>query len=288
MKRSTKVKIIIFFIVFFLCFVDLRPLFRTKNPSPTIITTPIVDETRKGYNYGSCYDMENDLCYYIVHLDDKESSWNEKDKNEFTEKKFSVSLDYLSRKASEYSTTLCTEYKKYPADNHTKVTYDGIVDADVVTNGSQEDILNQLASSMKYSSPEEMDSALKKELNVKQIAYLFVLNKEGRSYKYSYATEDSKQIEFCIFFDDSIKFDESTCCSTISHEILHLFGAEDFYDPYGEMPERQKLAESLYPNDIMFALKNNVNDAQIGAYTAYSVGWTDTLPKECDTENWWK
>lgn len=288
MKRSTKVKIIVFFIVFFLCFVDLRPLFRQQKPSPTIVTTPIVDTTRKGYNNGSCYDMEKDICYYIIFLDDKESNWNEKDKNEFIEKKFSVSMDYLSRKASEYSATLCTEYKNYPADNYTKVTYDGIVEADVVENGSQDDILNQVASSMKYSSPEEMDLSLKTDMNVSQIAYLVVLNKEGRSYKYSYVTDDSKTIEFCVFFDDTIIFDESTCCSTISHEILHLFGAEDYYDPYGEMPQRQKLAEQLYPNDIMFALMNNVNDAQIGAYTAYSIGWTDTLPAECDVDEWWK
>ena len=82
MKRSTKVKIIVFFIVFFLCFVDLRPLFMPKKPP--IVVTPVIDETRKGYNNGSCYDMEKDLCYFVVHLDDKESSWNEKDKNEYT------------------------------------------------------------------------------------------------------------------------------------------------------------------------------------------------------------
>lgn len=287
MKRSTKVKIIVFFIVFFLCFVDLRPLFRTKKPLSTIITTPIVDETRTSYNQGSCYDMESDICYVIVHLDDDESKWNEKEINEFTEKKFLVSLDYLSRKASEYSTTLCKEYRNYFSDKNAEIAYNGIVDADIVTNGAQEDILNQVATSMKCSSPEEMDSLLKKELNVNQIAYIIVLNKEGRSYKHSYITEDSELMEFCVFFDDSINLDGNTCCSTISHEILHLFGAEDFYDPYGDMPERQKLAQTLYPNDIMFTLMTDVNDAQIGGYTAYSVGWTDTLPEECDVPEWW-
>lgn len=288
MKRSTKVKIIVFFIVFFLCFVDLRPLFRQPKPTPTVVTTPIVDSTRKGYNNGSCYDMEKDICYYIVFLDDKESSWNETEKNEFTEDKFFVSLDYLSRKANEYSVTLCAEYENYPADNDTKVTYDGIVEADVVENGSQTDILNQVADSMGYSSPEKMDQSLKTDMNVSQIAYLVALNKEGRSYKHSYVTDDSKTIEFCVFFDDSIKQNGNTCSSTIAHEVLHLFGAEDYYDPYGEMPQRQKLAEQLYPNDIMFALTSDVNEAQIGAYTAYSIGWTDILPEECNVDDWWK
>ena len=285
MKNSTKVKIIVFFVVFFLCFVDLRPLFRPKKPP--IIVTPVVDETRKNYNNGSCYDMEKDLCYFIVHIDDNESSWTEKERNEFIENKFLVSLDYLSRKADEYSVTLCTEYKSYPADNNTKITYNGIVDTDVVTNGIQSDLLNQVAVSMGYSSPEEMDSSLKNQFNVGQIAYLFALDKNGRSYKYSYVTDNNKKIEFCVFFDDALKFNKSTCCSTISHEILHLFGAEDFYDPYNEMPERERLAKQLYPDDIMLTLANDVNNAEIGAYTAYAVGWTDTLPEECDTEDWW-
>lgn len=286
MKRSTKVKIIVFFIVFFLCFVDLRPLFRPQKPVQPVIITPTVDETRKNYNTGSCYDMEKDICYYVVFLDDRESKWNENEKSIFTENKLSVSLDYLSNKASEYSVSLCKEYKIYPADD-TALTFDGIVESDVVENGSQEDILNQISLSTGYSSPEKMDSEIKKELDVKQIAYLFVLNKDGRSYKYSYVTEDSKKIEFCVFFDDAISFDGNTCRSTIAHELLHLFGAEDFYDPYGEMPQRQKLAEELYPNDIMFSLKDDVNDAQIGSFTAYTVGWTDTLPKECDVPEWW-
>lgn len=284
MKRSTKVKIIVFFIVFFLCFVDLRPLFRPKKPEPTIITTPITDQTRKNHNKGSCYDMESNLCYFVIHLDDKESSWNEKEKTEFIEKKFLVSLDYLSQKANEYSVSISKNYK----DISTQVVYDGIIETEVVENGSQEDILNQVALSLGYKSPEEMDGSLKKENSVEQIAYLIIVNKEGRSYKYSHAPENSKQIEFCVFFDDSLKFDNNTCCSTIAHEILHLFGAEDFYDPYGEMPQREKLAKELYPDDIMLTLVNDVSNAKIGAYTAYAVGWTDTLPKECDTENWWK
>lgn len=286
MKRSTKVKIIVFFIVFFLCFVDLRPLFMPKNPATD--TTPTIDETRKSYNNGSCYDMTKDLCYFIVHLDDNESSWNDEEKNNFIEKKFLVSMDYLSRKGNEYSVTLCTDYKNYPADDNTKVTYDGIIEAEVVENGSQEDILNQVSVSLDYSSPEEMDSALKSELDVSQIAYLLVVNKEGRSYKYSYMTPKSEKIEFCVFFDNAINYNGTTCCATIAHEILHLFGAEDYYDPYGKMPEREKIAKKLYPDDIMLSLPYDVNDAEIGAYTAYSVGWTNTLPEECNVLEWWK
>ena len=106
MKRSTKIKIIVFFIVFFLCFVDLRPLFMPKKPP--IVVTPVIDETRKSYNNGSCYDMTNDLCYFIVYLDDEERSWDEAEKTKFMEKKFLVSLDYLAASSLTPRTAMST------------------------------------------------------------------------------------------------------------------------------------------------------------------------------------
>ena len=101
-------------------------------------------------------------------------------------------------------------------------------------------------------------------------------------------TNESKKIEFCVFFDDAITYSGTTCNPTIAHEILHLFGAEDYYDPYGDYPEREKLAKELYPNDIMFGTVTDMNNVNVGNYTAYSVGWINDLPQECDTENWWK
>lgn len=285
MKRSKKITLIIFFIVFFLCFVDLRPLFSPKKPNENIIS---VDETRKNYNSGSCYDMQDDLCYLVVFLDDNDSIWNEKDKKNFIENKFIPSMEYLSDKAMEYNTVLDTTYNSYPDENAIQVTYNGIIESEVVENGSQKDILSQISQAMGYNTPKEMNEALQENFSVKQIAYLVVLNKEGRSYKYAHTQSNTERYEFCVFFNQSIGFDGENCYSTIAHEVLHLFGAEDYYDPYGEYPEREKLAEKLYPNDIMFGTLENINDAEIGNYTAYSVGWTDTLPEECDQEKWWK
>ena len=134
-----------------------------------------------------------------------------------------------------------------------------------------------------------MNDSLKEELNVKQVAYLLAINKDGRSYKlYHSQSSIERQYEFCVFFSQSIGHTDTTCYSTIAHEILHLFGAEDYYDPYGDYPERETLAQKLYPDDIMFSTVTDVNDVNVGNYTAYSVGWTNQLPEECNTDKWWK
>ncbi len=243
------------------------------------------DETRRAYNVGSCYNMQEDLCYYIIFIDDLESQWTTEERDIFINKKFLPSMTYLSQQSSEYNVEIITDYKTCEEN----VVYNGILDAETRENGGQYNILTQVAKSMGYDSHWEMTHSLKKELNVKQVAYLIAVNKEGRSYKHTppYGPFE-KPTEFCIFFSQSIGYSDTTCYSTIGHEILHLFGAEDYYISSGEYPERSKLATELYPDDIMFATANDINDKSIGAYTAYSVGWTDTLPIECDTENWWK
>lgn len=261
----------------------------TTTEKPTEPTTEkITDSTRENYNIGSCYNMQEDICYLIIFLNDEESSWSEKDKTSFIDNKLEPSLDFLQNKASTYDITLNNTYEAYTKEDKSDLAYNGIVEANVVNNGSQDDILKQVAKSMGYWSPRWMNLALQAKLGVRQVAYLIVVNKEGRSYKHTYAQSKIEKYEYCVFFAKSIAYDGQNCSSTIAHEILHLFGAEDYYDPYGKYPEREKLTQKLYPNDIMMEAYRNVNNAEIGAYTAYSIGWTDQMPEECNVPEWWK
>ena len=281
MKRSTKIFIIILMIFLVLCHIDFRPWFYERQKE----YLNRVDETRKEYNIGSCYNMQEDLCYYIIFIDDNESKWNDEDKSLFIEKKFISSMNYLTTQSSAYNVTLETNYKVCKKS----ATYEGAIESEAVENGAQYDIFTQVASSLGYETPKEMNDSLKKELDVKQVAYLFAVNKEGRSYKLSHSESNiERKKEFCVLFSQSVGYTDTTCYSTIAHEILHLFGAEDYYDPYGNYPEREKLAKELYPNDIMFGTVTDVNNVSVGNYTAYSVGWIDELPEECNVEEWWK
>lgn len=248
-------------------------------------TTNPVDPTRENYNLGSCYDMTKDIHYLVIYLNDDNSNWDEKDKSAFFNKKLIPSLEYLKGQAEEYDITLNHNQSEY---KNTAIKYDGTIEVNAAEKGKQDDILTQISGQMGYSSPTEMDRALQDEYGVNQIAYLIVLNKEGRSYKYAHVIDNSTKYEYCVFFNSSVKLNEDSCGSTIAHEILHLFGAEDYYDPYGKYPERKNLAQKLFPRDIMLTNYASFKDADVGNYTAYSIGWIDELPEECDTPEWWK
>jgi hypothetical protein len=68
-----------------------------------------------------------------------------------------------------------------------------------------------------------------------------------------------------------------TCAASYAHEILHAFGAGELYFPFDRTDERAKQARRLFPNDIMFRVDRNLDALNIGAWTAYRIGWTDHL-----------
>ena len=87
---------------------------------------------------------------------------------------------------------------------------------------------------------------------------LFCLNTEGRCY----ASTGSALPEHVIFYIDNEP-------STVRHELLHLYGAEDFYFHDGVKAAAQK----HLPDSIMLSSGNP--NAHVDSLTAYLVGWTD-------------
>ena len=87
---------------------------------------------------------------------------------------------------------------------------------------------------------------------------LFCLNTEGRSF--AITTFKQENLEYVVFYMEN---DEST----VRHELLHLFGAEDLYFH----PEIESAAERHFPDSVM--LHSN-KDAVVDPLTAWLIGWT--------------
>ena len=85
---------------------------------------------------------------------------------------------------------------------------------------------------------------------------LFALNTEGRSF-----ARTGSNREHVIFYMERD-------AGTIRHELLHLYGAEDFYFH----PEVEAAAEKRFPDSIML---ESDDSAVIDPFTAYLIGWLD-------------
>ena len=48
------------------------------------------------------------------------------------------------------------------------------------------------------------------------------------------------------------------------------------------------MANRLCKNDIMLNVYTDIDYNEINEFTAYSVGWLDTIPDQYNHEDWWK
>ena len=89
---------------------------------------------------------------------------------------------------------------------------------------------------------------------------------------------DVKIDEHCIVFSRDLNSAQNGPdgwqAAVIAHELLHLYGAEDFY----VSSSRKILAKIYYPNDIMLSASYDIDTNTIDSATAFYIGWLDIVP----------
>lgn len=242
------------------------------------------------YDIGNCRKLTGSVYTLVIFLDDDVSSWNDESRNTFYNKRFFPSVDYLTRQAELRDVELDLQSGQYSTkrDQQNPPRYDGVVQPTVDKVIDNLDILSQTAETLGFPNIEVMHSFLQYNLGVEQIAYILVLNKSGRAYAVSDTTyNDIDSVEFVVAFSSN-ENGQKNVGSSILHELLHLFGATDLYDPSGDYPERKKLCKKLYPNDIMMKSATDPESLTIGRLTECLIGWSDYFPPECDCPEWWE
>jgi hypothetical protein len=238
---------------------------------------------------GNCRKLLGDVYTLVIFLDDDVSSWDKETRNVFYNRRFFPSVEYLVDQADWRGIDLNLESGQYTTkqDGEKPPRYNGVVQTSSDRIIDNIDIFTQTAKTLGYSSIELMDAMLQHNLGVSQIAYILVLNKEGRAYAVADSTDNGiDSPEFVVAFARNEQGQDDVG-SSILHETLHLFGAADLYDPSGKYPARKALCKKLYPRDIMMRNAYNPESLDIGRLTECLIGWSDYFPPECDVPEWW-
>lgn len=252
---------------------------------------PDINIMRKYYALGNCQNLKDRPVVMLFYIDDDESAWDEASVIDFTENQVKIGLDYLETAAKEWGVSLDFELVIHSTPHTGNVyKYEGVVEPDLRTNGSTKDVLDKAAQDLGYASNWEMHKAFESQYPNRDIIYLTFFNKKGVSYTRHQIVEGiSEYAEHCVIFTDYLTSypgdrDIGTRSATVAHELLHLFGAEDYY----LTEARETLANEFYPTDIMLWQFEVVANNTIGDFTAFTLGWTDEVPEVCKDVNWWK
>lgn len=249
--------------------------------------------TRRRYDTGSCRQLKGTPFVLFIFLDDDVSSWSEEGVLTYLDTLCTPALDFMEDYARRYRVPLDFQYGYYATYGHPDrpVKYNGVIDT-FNEGTTSKDILDQAAASLGFDSKEHMHQRLMDYSGQDQIAYVVMLNKGGRSYSHCYARSASQaadtqaadyRLEYSVVYTGFTDTSYDSASDTVCHEMLHLFGAEDYYYP----ESRQVLARQVYPKDIMLCDMSDLQYFELGDFTAHCIGWVDEPPAVCSNPAWW-
>lgn len=261
-----------------------------RIPEPT--DTDYYDELRPWYNIGYNKQLRGAPIIYAIFMDDDESSWTTSAIEAFLNYEVDPAVEFLENEAKKWNVSLDLSVRSFATALNQGYTlkYEGTVNRNLRESPSTKDVLIKAAADFGYGSEEAMHEAVSASHGGKEIIFLCLFNKDGTCYTRNQITNGSTVlVEEIVFFRLPLNYPEwlvkkGQRASVVAHEILHAFGAEDFYTT----ASRENLAEQYYPNDIMLWQYENINKNKLGDCVAYSIGWTNTVPDVCHKDEWWQ
>jgi len=149
-------------------------------------------------------------------------------------------------------------------------------DSDEQIVGTRRDIDSFIESNIPYRE-------LADKYHTNNITYVVFTTEVDRSYAWPYYADKSYSAADERYHEKSIVFLDTGY--TLIHEILHTFGAVDFYpeeggqanrDFFGVSEELMDYIEKYYPQEVM--VRTRVSEPQLSPLTAYLLGWLDSTP----------
>ncbi len=192
---------------------------------------------------GCCKTLSGNVAVAVVMVDDSVCQWNSEAKAEL-QTTLQTNGEKVVADAAAYQTDLSLSFHYYTA----QVAGD-------VGGDDKEQWYEEALKSAGLPAMSEMHDYLTKKHSAKEAPVMFVLNKSGR------ASASTGQSESIIMFHKS-GYDG------FQHELLHVFGAKDYYYP----SEVKQWAMERFPNSIM-----NSGGNEVDSFSAYLVGWTDAV-----------
>lgn len=222
-----------------------------------------IGEPLNSYNLGYAKKLEGKTIIISLFVETPDNRWSMKD--------MKSTLPHLA-KACEYIKIQAQNYDKdiemvYDWTENTGLLRRKKIDVEASDENFEDELDKNIADWTRKFIPYER---ILKKYEADNIFTILYFNTRGRAYAICYDGEDIEE-ETLIVYNNSE-------ASVFAHEMLHLFGAHDYYEDAEYSEEAVKYIKKQYPNDIMLSVsKGNSIGNTIGRLTAYHLGWIDEI-----------
>ena len=131
-----------------------------------------------------------------------------------------------------------------------------------------------IAYQLYYDNIEEYLKYYDVDIQSTKVAILCFVKQDGRSHAFDFNRSifsKDVSIDHAVIFCRS-KPGLFTSYKTISHEVLHLFGAWDLYEGEPQNEEKAKKLKEMYPTSIMLTTYGR-KESDLDEINAWRIGW---------------
>ena len=225
------------------------------QPNATTAPAAVPQETEPHHllqkkGLGNCATLEGDIALVVILVDEPDYQWDTLSSSmAMTEAEESAKR--LEKAAAAYGVELDLQPKYLRSSTREQLD---IIGDEAWVQGV---LMNAGLSSTNAAE------TICAQTGADQAAFMLCVNRPGRAYAVSYIRDAGT--EHVLLFENLAGF---------NHELLHMFGARDFYYPQ----QLRQLFLEHFDTSIMI----DANSAKVDSLTAYLVGWTDTLSEEAN------
>ena len=218
---------------------------------------------------GSAKLFSGRICIFHVFANDAQASWSEPEKDE-VRSRLEQACDFLSQQSELHGHKISFIEEFAPTVSYEKRLPTGTF----VNPNWTEEVIRESSG----IGSRELVDRLRDNHSADNVVVCLHVNKPALSYNLAYyanvsSTFTAERMVCFSTYPDS----RPTAAATYAHEILHLFGAGDLYFPYDQDEYRKRVAKRLFPNDVMLRVDYNLQRLNVGAFTAYRVGWLNQI-----------
>ena len=205
----------------------------------------------RGKNKGYNQNLTGKVGFVYILVSDPQSNWKNQHETDQCVKIIKRASQFLMKKAAEQHVNL--EIRDFIM----KARADYLIHYNTPYGWH-----NDVVRSMNRSCLRELQNEIKNKMNLKEVAVIFLFHRTERSFAHHVTTNLSED-EFAVVFAPD---QEATIC----HEILHLFGAIDYY----YIDRVIKAARQYLGSSIMLSASPS---EPIDDFTMFLIGWHNHL-----------
>ena len=231
---------------------------------------PYVDESRDG----SASKLKGKVYTLSCFVSGNDDEWSDKEKTKMLDL-LEESQRWIRKQALKYKVTVdFNESGNFGLDKDIK--FQEIVRG-TASGNEPVDWVSKVLYKVGYKSTLDLVKWVENNTDAENIQVIIFVKGRGNGYAMASNSRMDKEkyfVEGAVLYE---KYNDGKelASSSIAHEILHLYGAWDFYKAFNQTEANEERAKKLYPNSIMLRTSYNIDELNVDEITAWLIGWNN-------------